>query len=70
MGKEEVMPHDERYTAAEEYMEIVYQWVEAPSLVVTCTKFHEDSGRSHAKTVLNCFKKNLKWHMTLVKSTK
>jgi alkanesulfonate monooxygenase SsuD/methylene tetrahydromethanopterin reductase-like flavin-dependent oxidoreductase (luciferase family) len=25
MGKEEVMPHDERYTAAEEYMDIVYQ---------------------------------------------
>ncbi|RDI86725.1 hypothetical protein Vi05172_g3155 [Venturia inaequalis] len=25
MGKEEVMPHDERYLAAEEYMEIVYR---------------------------------------------
>lgn len=25
MGKEEVIPHDERYTAAEEYMDIVYQ---------------------------------------------
>jgi alkanesulfonate monooxygenase SsuD/methylene tetrahydromethanopterin reductase-like flavin-dependent oxidoreductase (luciferase family) len=26
MGKEEVMPHDERYEAAEEYMDIVYQY--------------------------------------------
>jgi len=25
MGRDEVMAHDERYTAAEEYMEIVYQ---------------------------------------------
>jgi len=25
MGKETVMPHDERYAAADEYMDIVYQ---------------------------------------------
>lgn len=25
MGQDEVMAHDERYTAAEEYMDIVYQ---------------------------------------------
>lgn len=32
MGKEEVMPHDERYLAAEEYMEIVYRYVPSPPL--------------------------------------
>lgn len=30
MGKEEVMPHDERYLAAEEYMEIVYRYIPPP----------------------------------------
>jgi alkanesulfonate monooxygenase SsuD/methylene tetrahydromethanopterin reductase-like flavin-dependent oxidoreductase (luciferase family) len=26
-GQDVVVPHDERYDAAEEYMDIVYQWV-------------------------------------------
>ncbi len=52
MGNEEVMPHDERYTAAEEYMDIVYQlwekswedgaqvWQEEPEMAYDPSKIH------------------------------
>ncbi|QDS69287.1 hypothetical protein FKW77_002556 [Venturia effusa] len=53
MGKEEVMPHDERYLAAEEYMEIVYRlweqswedgaqvWQEEPEMAYDPSKIHK-----------------------------
>ena len=52
MGNEEVMPHDERYIAAEEYMDIVYQlwekswedgaqaWQEEPEMAYDPSKIH------------------------------
>jgi hypothetical protein len=30
MGMEEAVPHDERYKAAEEYMDLLYQYVYSP----------------------------------------
>jgi alkanesulfonate monooxygenase SsuD/methylene tetrahydromethanopterin reductase-like flavin-dependent oxidoreductase (luciferase family) len=53
MGRDEVMPHDERYVAAEEYMDIVYQlwekswedgaqvWQAEPEMAYDPSKIHK-----------------------------
>lgn len=59
MGKEEVMPHDERYLAAEEYMEIVYRYIlNAPHRGLAN---RSGSGSNPGKTEHRYGKKNPKW---------
>lgn len=68
MGKDEVMPHDERYLAAEEYMEIVYRYM--PKSPSTNIADELDSGNSPGKTEHKYGKKNPRWPMTQERSTK
>lgn len=70
-GHDAVVPHDERYAAAEEYMELCYRFVfpSPPRLHLTTPLLNSfpDYGNNPGRTALKNGKPNPRWHMIRLK---
>ncbi len=71
MGMEEAIPHDERYKAADEYMDLLYRYVALIRLrlEVLLTNCYTDFGNNHGKMEHRSGVQSLRWLMTHARFT-